>query len=164
MSPQSQLSVVCARLGAARLLLLYCAAAAAPRPDPPSFRVAVARCGEGRSSDVSPFLLNTAPPGELIDASQPTAVRICYTDSGLELVYDAAERNTFSSADDCLAPVWEKGNAMELFIAPVRDEFDVPAEYQEIDGAPSGAIWGSCITAEAVCPGYAWPSARLSFC
>ena len=44
---------------------------------------------------------------------------------------------------------------MELFIAPVRDAWDIPAQYQEIDGAPSGAAWGACIEAEEVCPGCA---------
>jgi hypothetical protein len=44
---------------------------------------------------------------------------------------------------------------MELFIAPVRGEWDIPSEYHEVDGSPSGSIWGSCIDAEAVCPGCA---------
>ena len=37
----------------------------------------------------------------------------------------------------------------------VRDRWEVPAEYQEIDGAPTGAIWGSCIHTDEVCPGCA---------
>lgn len=118
------------------------------------FSIEVPRC-VSPAPLVDGYLLSTAPAGEYIDASQSTRATICYTDVGLEVVFSAVERNTFSTANECMAPVWEHGCAMELFIAPVRDRWDVPAEYQEIDGAPSGAIWGSCISAADVCPGCA---------
>lgn len=106
-------------------------------------------------SRVEGYLLNTSPEGEFIEASQMTEAALCYSDAALEVTFSAVERNTFSTAAQCNAPVWEHGCAMEIFIAPVRDRWDVPAEYQEIDGAPTGAVWGSCIAAADVCPGCA---------
>lgn len=124
--------------------------------DPRGFTLIVPPCtAEPLEPQVRGYRLNTAPPGELVEASQLTEAALCYTESGLEVVFTAVEQNTFSTADECNAPVWEHGNAMELFIAPVRDAWDIPSQYQEIDGAPSGSSWGACIEAEDVCPGCA---------
>lgn len=127
------------------------------RLDRRDFSIPILRCpADGPSvPSVDGYLLSTAPVGEYIDASQLTQAAICYSDAGVEVVFQAVERNTFSTAAECMAPVWEHGCAMELFIAPVHDRWDVPSEYQEIDGAPSGAIWGSCINSAEVCPGCA---------
>jgi hypothetical protein len=121
------------------------------------FSIEILRCpADGPSVPlVDGYLLSTAPAGEYVEASQLTEAAICYNDAGFEVVFRAVEQNTFSTAAECMAPVWEHGCAMELFVAPVHDRWDVPSEYQEIDGAPSGAIWGSCINAADVCPGCA---------
>jgi len=119
------------------------------------FETHIPRCGAGGDGIISGFLANDSPEGQYIDASQLTEAALCFTDEGLEVSFVARERNTFSDADQCNAPVWALGNAMELFIAPVRAAWDNPAEYHEIDGSPPGALWGACIDAEDVCPGCA---------
>jgi hypothetical protein len=152
-----RVTMASSRLQQQLLLLLLLPAAASSSST--SFTVTVPECGHSdatsRAGSINQFWLSTAPAGQLINASQTTEANICFTEDGLEISLEAVERNVFSTAEECQAPVWEHGNALELFIAPVRGAWDIPAQYHEIDGAPSGAAWGSCIDAEAFCPGCA---------
>lgn len=99
---------------------------------------------------------------------QPTAVRACCGDDALFVRWDCADRDawgTYSRRDD---PIYRE-EVVELFLAPGAGD---PAEYLEVEVAPTGVLFDARITnpkgrLEGIagdtswdCPGLLWEVGR----
>ena len=113
-------------------------APAIPASDLPS--LAIPACGAGAAT-FGAFAVSNAAGS--VAPRQATSGTACYDDAGLHLSTAADDDDVFSgAATACDSPVFVKSDALEVFIAPVRDERDDPTWYFELDAAPSGTMWG----------------------
>jgi len=105
----------------------------------------VPRCESGRYALVNRFYLTKVPAGTYADPADQTEVRVCYNATGFRIRHVVYDKHVFSPFTKCNDNVWEKGDVLETFIAPVHSIYDVPKFYWEVDGSPNSNLFVALI-------------------
>ena len=110
------------------VLLSTLAAAGADVPT-----VEIKSCADGGVT-VTDFKQCATPLGQpAVPAAQALSVRLCHDSVGLHIQHNATDKHIFSPWTHCNDNVFINSDVLEVFIAPVKDPYDVPAFYHEID-------------------------------
>lgn len=81
--------------------------------------------------------------------AQALSAHLCHDEVGLHVHHNATDKYIFSPWTACNDNVFVNSDVLEVFLAPVKQPYDVPQYYHEI---------GPCMT-RASCSVAAWPCA-----
>ena len=103
----------------------------------------VPACSTGTFGHVSHYYVTTSPGMAL--PKQHTSADVCWDAQGWQVHMTADDTHVFTPHATCNSQVWENGDVMEVFMAPVVSVQTAPRYYYETDTAPSGALFGAVI-------------------
>lgn len=102
-------------------------------------------------------------------AEQPTTVRVAWTDAGLHVRFECADRHAWGTMTRRDDPIYQE-EAVEVFLAPGGAD---PVDYLEFEVSPHGVLWDGRVhnpTSRRTdmvsdpgydCPGIRWAAGRL---